>query len=148
MTLSTCCRHSSTNRTNLYVLWRKSRHLPVRPSSGKTVNKPKFCQIKKTCLFLPPLSILKLCKRYFLTPCMCLGRVYMKYQWRPYEMIFMIMIANDILLWIGPMFSRHSFPCSYDLSYADSYKNYSLYYYSLLHAITSKYTGYNANHTS
>ena len=63
-----CCRHSSTNRTNRCVLWRKSSHLPIRPSSGKTVHKPKFCQIK--CLFLPPLSSLKRCKRYFLTPCM------------------------------------------------------------------------------
>ena len=66
MTLSTCCRHSSTNRTNLCVLWWKSRLLSVRPSSGKTVHKPKFCQIKK-CLFLPPLSSLKRCKRYFNT---------------------------------------------------------------------------------
>ena len=62
MTLSTCCRHSTTNRTNLCVLWRKSRHLPVRPSSGKTVHKLKFCKIKK-CLFLPPLSSPKRCKR-------------------------------------------------------------------------------------
>ena len=64
MPLSTCCRHSSTNRTNRCVLWRKSSHLPVRPSSGKTVHKPKFCQIK-TCLFLPPLSSLIRCKRNF-----------------------------------------------------------------------------------
>ena len=67
--LSTCCRHSSTNRTNRCVFWGKSSHLPIRPSSGKTVHKPKFCQIK-TCLFLPPLSSLKRCKRYFLTLCM------------------------------------------------------------------------------
>ena len=68
MTLSTCCRHSSTNRTNLCMLWWKSRHLPVRPSSGKTVHKPKFSQIIKY-LFLPPLSSLKRCKHNFLTPC-------------------------------------------------------------------------------
>ena len=68
MTLTTCCRHSNTNRTNLCMLWRKSRHLPVRPSSGKTVHKPKFCQIKNMFV-LPPLSSLKRFKRYFLTPC-------------------------------------------------------------------------------
>ena len=73
MTLSTCCRHSSTNRTNPCVLWRKSSHLPVRPSSDKTVHKPKFCQIK-TCLFLPPLSSLKRCKSNFLTLCIYGGK--------------------------------------------------------------------------
>ena len=51
MTLSTCCTHSSTNRTNRCVLWLKSSHLPVRPSSGKTVYKPKFCQIINVFVF-------------------------------------------------------------------------------------------------
>ena len=35
------------------MFWRKSRHLLVRPSTGKTVHKPKFCQIKKhVCFYL------------------------------------------------------------------------------------------------
>ena len=48
---TTCCRHSTTNRTNRCVLWRKSSHLPLWPCSGKTVHKRKFCQIKNVFVF-------------------------------------------------------------------------------------------------